>query len=695
MNQPPARKLAAPQVYPASQAQDIVDNYHGKQVADPYRWLEEPATPESRAWTDEQNQLTRSLLDGEPRELILARLRQLCAYTRWSAPFKQGGRYFFWQNEGLQNQPVLYWQRNWDEEPALLLNPNTIHHEGIVAAMNVEPSRNGEWLAYSLSQRGSDWQEVRIRQIDSGEDLPETLQHTKFAGIAWHPDHSGFYYNRYPDPGTVTEADLNYYNSVYWHTLNTDQSEDRLVYERPDQKDFDFWPSVSEDGAYLLLMVFLGTDRRNRFYYRPLEQGPASAGDFVRLLDLADAHYRFLGNHGRHFYFFTDHEAPRGKVIAIDLDRPEPEHWQTIIPEGEEVLTHAVLAAGHFVAVYLHHAHHRILLYSLDGGAKGEIRLPTLGSVDEIHGRDDAHELFFGFSSFLFPARSYCYDFATGELRPIFASRLDFEADDYVTRQAFCTSADGTRVPMFLVHRADLVPDPANPVLMYGYGGFRHAMTPSFTASLLPWLEQGGVYCLVNTRGGSEYGTEWYQAGTLERKQNVFDDFLAAGAYLVEQGLTSPARLAIRGGSNGGLLVAACMLQRPQLFGAVVCQVPVLDMLRYHRFTIGRYWVSDYGNAEEDPEHFAFLMRYSPLHNVKPEVDYPPILITSADHDDRVVPAHAKKFAATLQTNAANLSLLRVDTDAGHGRGKPLAKVMEEMADIYAFLAQALGMVWR
>jgi prolyl oligopeptidase len=681
--------------YPEARRDEIVDDYHGTPVADPYRWLEDPASAESRAWTEQENALTREFLDVEPRERILERLKSLCAYSRWSTPFRRGQRLFFWKNEGLQNQPVLYWLDESTQNSDMLLDPNTINSQGIVSVVSVDPTPDGQWLAYSLSQRGSDWQEVRIRNVATGQDLPEILIHTKFAGIAWLPDGSGFYYNRYPDPATVADGDQNYYNAVYWHQLNTDQSEDTLVYERPDEKDFDFWPKVSDDGKFLILTVHLGTDRRNRVYYRRLD----GDGEFVRLLDQAEAQYRFIGNQsddqGERLFFFSDRQAPRGRVIAIDLAQPEPQHWQTLLPEGEDVLTHVVFAGGRFVAVTLHHARHRIQVHGLDGSLQDEISLPTLGSVDELNARCEDDEIFIGFSSFLFPARSYRYHLASKELKVQFSSEIDFDPEAYITRQAFFTSKDGTKVPMFLVHRKDLEMSPETPTLMYGYGGFRHAMTPTFTASLLPWLEQGGLYCLVNLRGGSEYGTEWYQQGTLERKQNVFDDFIHAGKYLIAEGLTSPAKLAIRGGSNGGLLVGACVLQAPELFGAVVCQVPVLDMLRYHRFTIGRYWVSDYGNGEENPEHFEFLIKYSPLHNVRAGSSYPPILITSADHDDRVVPAHAKKFAATLQAETPqNLALLRVDTDAGHGRGKPLSKVIEEMSDIYTFLARTLKIDW-
>ena len=678
--------------YPETRQDNVIDNFHGTDIADPYRWLEDPAIPEARAWTEAQNTLTRSFLDGEKRERILSRLKKLSDYQRWSAPQKRGNRYFFWRHDGLQNQPVLFWQNRFTDDPHPILNPNTLSKQGIVSVMNAVPSLDGNHLAYSLSQRGSDWQEVRIRKVlpHKMEDWPEILLHTKFSGIAWHPNHTGFFYNRYPDPGTVPEADQSYYNKVYWHELGTDQVEDRLIYERPDQKDFDFWPQVSEDGKYLILTIHLGTDRRNRVYYRALD----SDADFIRLLDSADAHYRFIGNEGDRFFFFTDNGAPKGSVVAIDIKQPEPEYWQTVISEQEDTLTQVLLASQRFVAVYLHHAHHKLFVYRLDGEGEREIKLPGIGSIGALNGKRNDDELFISFSSFLFPARAYLYNFKDHVLDDVFTSELhDFDPEAYTVHQEFCLSKDGTQIPMFLVYRKDLEPLSDRPVMMYGYGGFRNALTPTFSATLLPWLEQGGIYCQVNTRGGSEYGTEWYRAGTLERKQNVFDDFQAAGDHLVKQGWTSPEKMVIRGGSNGGLLVAACMLQRPDLYAAVICQVPVIDMLRYHRFTIGRYWVSDYGNAEANPEDFQYMLDYSPLHNVVQDQKYPAVLITSADHDDRVVPAHAKKFAATLQARADQTQpvLLRVDTDAGHGAGKPMTKMLEETADIYAFISQTIS----
>lgn len=685
--------------YPNAPQEDIVDDYHGTPVKDPYRWLEDPATPQSREWTSAQNKLCDHYLQGELRPRIQERLKEVCSYMRQSAPVKRGNRYFFWRHDGVQNQPVMCWQNRFTETPHTLLNPNSMSEKGLISVANAVPSRDGEKLAYSLSHSGSDWQEIRIRKVQANkrEDYPEVLLHTKFAGIAWHPKNNGFFYNRYPDPSTVSDSDRTYYNRVYWHRLGTEQDDDVLIYERPDQKDFDFWPQVSEDGKYLILTVYLGTDRRNRIYYRPLEAEPSENGeDFVRLLDTADAHYRFLGCQNDRFFFFTDKDAPRGRVVAIDLKAPEPENWETLIPETEDALNHIILAGQHFISVYLHHASHRLYLHALDGKRLEEIQLPALGSVDALNGKAKDDEVFLSFSSFVYPGRVYLYNLKARDLDDVFIPEVDVNPEDYVTRQIFCSSKDGTQVPIFLVHRKDI--EAVNrPTLMYGYGGFRNAMTPNFSATLLPWLEQGNVYALVNLRGGLEYGTQWYQAGTLERKQNVFDDFQAAGKQLIHEGISHPKKLAIRGGSNGGLLVGACLIQAPELFGAAVCQVPVLDMLRYHRFTIGRYWVSDYGNAEENPEHFKFLSAYSPLHNVQAGVDYPPLLLTTADHDDRVVPAHAKKFAATLQavSSGKNPILLRVDTNAGHGRGKPMSKVIDEYADIYTFLARALELEWQ
>ncbi|CUS98872.1 prolyl oligopeptidase [Candidatus Kryptobacter tengchongensis] len=504
-------------------------------------------------------------------------------------------------------------------------------------------------------------------------------------------DNSGFYYNRFPEPGTVPKEDENNYNKVYFHKLGTPQSEDKLVYERPDAKELNFYPSITEDGRYLILTVTHGTSPKNRIYYRELK----SNGDFIRLLDEADASYDFIGNKGNIFYFVTDLNAPRYKIIAIDIKNPERKNWKDIVPEHKKaVISDARIINNHFVIVYNEDVKHRIEIYSLDGKFVREIKLPGIGTVSGLSGKQKDKEMFFGFTSFLHPLNVYRYDFTTGKLELFFETRLTgFDPNDYEVKQVFYESKDGVRIPMYIIHKRGLKLDGNNPALLYGYGGFNISIMPSFSAVRLLWLEIGGVYAVANLRGGSEYGEEWHQAGMLDKKQNVFNDFISAGEWLIKNGYTNSKKLVINGRSNGGLLVAACMVQRPDLYGAVVCEVPVIDMLRYHKFTVGRYWVPEYGNAEANPEHFKFLYAYSPLHNVKKGTSYPPILITTADHDDRVVPLHAYKFTATLQSaNAGDTPvLLRVETKAGHGAGKPTSKIIEEQTDIYAFLFKVIG----
>jgi prolyl oligopeptidase len=676
--------------YPQTRKDKVVDTYHGVRVEDPYRWLEDAESAETLAWVNEQNERTRRFLADSPvRERIESRLTDLIDHVRYSAPWEQGGRYFFWKNDGLQNQPVLYVQEGLKAQPRVVINPNELSEDGTAAVTTTAVSWDGKLLAYGLSRSGSDEKDVRVRKIDSGREYEETLHWCRFTTIAWKHDGSGFFYSRYPDPNTVAPEDRMNYNRVYWHTLDTPQSEDVLVYERPDNKELSFAPVVTEDGRYLLLYVYHGTDPRNRIYYRPLE----GKGPFVRLLDKADAEYAFIGNRESTFYFNTDLDAPRGRILAIDVHHPSPEHWRTVVPERNDVLDRAAIINGQLVLAYMRDVHHRLEIRDMDGRHTRDIPLPTLGTVSGLSGKERDDEMFFSFTSFLYPSTSFRYDFATGELGIVHEPSIDFDPSGYETKQVFYTSKDGTRVPMFLTHRKGLELDGDNPTLLYGYGGFNISVKPRFSVSTLLWLEAGGVFAQANLRGGSEYGEAWHQAGMLDRKQNVFDDFIAAAEWLIANDYTRPARLAIRGGSNGGLLVAACMIQRPELYGAVVCQVPVIDMLRYHKFTVGRYWVPEYGNAEASREHFDFLYAYSPLHNVQEGLENPPILVTSADTDDRVVPSHAKKFAATLQEKAAgtNPILLRVETKAGHGGGKPTSKVIEEQADIHAFLFKVLN----
>jgi prolyl oligopeptidase len=667
------------------------ENYHGTLVSDPYRWLEDASSVETRAWVEAQNEVSAAYFNAvDERPHILARLTELINFPRSSAPIKKGSRYFFSQNSGLQNQSVLYTRQTLTDQPAILLDPNGLSTDGTKALINQSYSHDGEFLAYGVSTGGSDWQEIKIRRISTGEDYPETIQWCKFASLAWKHDNSGLYYDRFPEPSSVPEEDQNRYSRVYWHALGTAQSEDKCIYERADNPDLGFSPLITHDGHYLLLYVWSGTDPKTRVYYREI----ASDGPFIRLLDDFDAAYTFIHNVGTLFYFQTDLAAPHGRVIAIDVTRPERANWREILPEQEDVIGSSTVVNQQLVVTWKHDAHHQIKRYTLDGQYLGDIALPTPGSLIEMTGEADETELFLNFTSFLYPPSIYRYDFLADTLTLWRGPDLNFAFEAYETSQVFYTSKDGTRVPMFLTHKKGLVLDGSNPTFLHGYGGFNVSMTPAFSPVNLLWLEQGGVYAVPNLRGGDEYGEAWHLAGLLEKKQNVFDDFIAAAEWLIAQKYTSSSKLAINGGSNGGLLVAACMLQRPELYGAVVCEVPVIDMLRYHKFTVGHYWISEYGNAEADPKHFQFLYAYSPLHNVKPEIAYPATLIMAADTDDRVVPSHAKKFAATLQaaSNGPQPILLRIETRAGHGLGKPIAKILAERSDVFAFLFKQFAM---
>ncbi len=677
--------------YPPAQKQPVADIYHGAKVPDPYRWLEDPDSKQTRRWVKQQNRLTRRFLSiGTPKENIKARLTKLWDYPRYSAPRRHAARYFFWKNDGLQNQSVLYVQQTLTDEPKVVINPNLLSPDGTVAVTSTAVSEDATLLAYGLSKSGSDEQQIKIRSVDSTADYDETINYCKFTSIAWKHDNSGFFYDRFPDPNSVFPEDRSNYNRVYWHELGTPQSHDPLIYERPDDKELGFSSSITDDGKFLILHVYRGTDVKNRIYYRPVN----SSAPFVKLLDKADARYDFVGNDGSLFYFHTDLDAPRGKIIAIDVNDPAPENWREIIPQQSDTIDFVDFINNQFVVAYLHDVHHQLKIYDTSGTPLREIHLPTLGTVSGLSGKQQHTEMFFSFTSFLLPSTSYRYDFLTDRLTVVHEPEIDFDPSPYETRQVFYHSKDGTRVPMFIIHKKGLTLDGGNPTLLYGYGGFAISLKPSFSVSRLIWLEQGGVYALANLRGGAEYGEDWHKAGMLDKKQNVFDDFIAAAKWLIDNKYTSPDKLAIIGGSNGGLLTTACMLQQPDLFGAVVCRVPVTDMLRYHKFTVGRYWVPEYGNAEADPNVFKYLYDYSPLHNIKAGTEYPTILVTSADTDDRVVPAHAKKFVATLQAKAADTNpiLLRVETKAGHGAGKPTSKTIEELADIYAFLFKTLNM---
>ncbi|MCU0410976.1 MAG: prolyl oligopeptidase family serine peptidase [Bacteroidetes bacterium] len=682
---------AQPIVYPKAKTVDVVERYHGTRISDPYRWMEDENAPDLKTWIDAQNALTNAYLGTVAgRNKIQTRLTELWNYPRYSVPYHRGKQFFFSKNDGLQNQSVLYTQTALTGEPRILLDPNTLSSDGTIALSSTSMSKDGSLMAYGLSASGSDWQDVHVRSVVTGMDYRDTLKWCKFASVAWKHDNSGFFYNRFPDPNTVPKGQESYNNKVYWHTLGSPQSADALVYERPDAPDLSFSPFITDDGSYLALVVWRGTDPVNRFYYRSLN----ATGDFIRLMDKADAKYDFIANDGSVFYFQTNLDAPKDRIIAVDTRDADPTKWKTVIPEQKDPIAFASVINNQFVVAYLQDAHHVLRIYALNGTFQKEIPLPTLGSISGLSGEREDTEMFFGFTSYLFPTTIYRYDFAAATLSVLREPGIRFDASLYETKQVFYPSADGTTIPMFLTYKKGLALDGQNPTLLYGYGGFNVSLTPGFSASRIVWLEMGGIYAVANLRGGNEYGEEWHRAGMLEKKQNVFDDFIAAAEWLIANNYTSSPKIAINGGSNGGLLTAACMLQRPNLFGAVVCEVPVIDMLRYHLFTVGRYWIGEYGNAIANADDFKYMMAYSPLHNIRKGVAYPPTLITTADHDDRVVPAHAMKFAATLQANDAgtNPILVRIETKAGHGGGKPTAKQIEELTDVYSFLVRTVGM---
>jgi prolyl oligopeptidase len=677
--------------YPESTRVDHVDVYHGVKVSDPYRWLEDLDSEQTRSWVTEQNKVTMGFLDAIPeRKALRERLKELWNYERYTVPYKQGGRYFYGRNDGLQNQNVLYWLDRLDGEPRVVLDPNTLSEDGTVALSGTSISEDGKLLAYGLSSGGSDWQEWKVREIETGRDLPDRLQWVKFSGAAWTHDSKGFFYSRYDEPreGGRME-DTNFYQKLYYHRLGTPQSEDELVYQRPDQKEMGFGAAVTEDGRYLVIFAWKGTEINNGIFYKDLRT-PGSK--VVELLKDFDASYNFVGNDGPVFWLRTDSGAPRGRLIAVDIRNPGRESWKELIPEARETLQGVGCLNDSFVTEYLKDAHSQIRIFGLDGKLRRELELPGLGSVNGFSGKREDRETFYSFTSFTSPGTIFRYDLVTGKSTVFREPAIKgFDPTAYETKQVFFTSKDGTRVPMFITHKKGLKLDGGNPAYLYGYGGFSVSLTPSFSIPQIVWMERGGVYATANLRGGGEYGEDWHLAGSKLKKQNVFDDFIAASEWLIANGYTGKGRLAIAGHSNGGLLTAAAMVQRPDLFGAVVVGVGVLDMLRFHKFTIGWGWVSDYGSPD-DPEEFKALYAYSPYHNLKPGTAYPATLITTADHDDRVVPAHSFKFAAALQAanGGPNPTLIRIETRAGHGGGKPTGKKIEEAADELGFLFKIL-----
>jgi len=681
-------------VYPESHKVEQVDDYHGTQGADPYRWLEDVDSDQTKAWVTAQNEVAFGYLESIPdRDKIKARLTKLWDYPKYGAPFREGERYFFSKNDGLQNQSVIYVQEGLEGEPRVLIDPNTLSEDGTVALGGLRVSRDGKKLAWATNVSGSDWRTWYVRDIDTGQDLEDKVEWSKFSGASWDENNEGFYYSRYDAPTEGDEyEDANYYHKLYYHKVGTPQSEDVLVYERPDQKEWGFAGGVTESGDYLIIHVWKGTSPKNRLFYKDLRDPQA---EVVELISELEADYGFVGHDGTVFYLQTDLDAPMKRVVAVDIENPAKSEWHELIPEKDVTLEYiGMINHNEFVAAYMKDAHSVVYRYDHHGHLIGELELPGIGSVGGTGGHREDTETFYTFTSFLYPPTIFKYDFTTGENTVFREPEIDMDLSSYTTEQVFLASKDGTKVPMFIVRKKGIEMDGSHPTLLYGYGGFNVSLTPYFSISRLAWVEMGGIFALANLRGGGEYGEEWHQAGMLKNKQNVFDDFIAAGEYLIAEGYTSKAKLSCAGGSNGGTLVGAVCNQRPDLFKAALPAVGVMDMLRFHLFTIGWAWVSDYGSSE-DPDMFPTLYAYSPYHNLVDGVDYPAMMITTADHDDRVVPGHSFKYAARIQEAHAGADpvIIRIETKAGHGGGKPTSKIIEEVADEWAFLWDQLGMI--
>lgn len=733
-----------PLAYPQTARGTQVDDYHGTPVADPYRWLENTDSPETNAWVVAENNLSASYLNAIPqRTAIRDRLTKLWDYPKYFAPSKMGDRLFFLENSGLQNQNILY-VRDGDRPARVLIDPNTLSSDGTVALSGSRASPNGRTLAYSVNASGSDWQEIRVRDVETARDTRDTLKWVKFSGISWTKDNKGFFYESYDAPtsgNTMTNVNRN--QRVMYHKLGSAQSSDMNVFDQKDHPDWLFGSDVTDDGTFLIITVSQGTDPRTRLYYIFLDDAkkPKIGNPLVRLVDKFDGEYEFIHNAGDRFLVRTDLGAPKGRLVQIDINNEESSRWLTVIPETKDALQGVTVAGNELFASYLQDAHSLVRFYGMpnpndafrgrgvmggpggsggqSGGQRGSQRgndrtnrperpppitapgypylgdlpLPGIGTVDAISGKPDDNDLYFSFVSYLTPRSVYHYDVKRRSVDVFKTPKMAFNASQYETRQVFYNSKDGTRVPMFLTMKKGTVLNGNNPTLLYAYGGFNISTTPSFSPANLVWLEMGGIYAVANIRGGGEYGKEWHEAGTLDKKQNVFDDFVGAAEYLIREKYTSTPKLAISGASNGGLLIGAMITQRPDLFGATLPAVGVMDMLRFQKFTIGWAWTSDYGSSD-DAKQFEYLRKYSPLQNLKPGVKYPATLVTTADHDDRVVPGHSFKFAATLQADQAGPApvLIRIETKAGHGAGKPTSKQIDEAADAFAFLVKNLGM---
>ncbi len=675
--------------YPETAKVDTVDVYFGTEVPDPYRWLENDTSAATAAWVEAQNKVTNDYLSKIPfRDALLKRLTDVANYEKISTPFKKHGKYYFYKNDGLQNQSVLYVQDSLDGEPRVFLDPNKLSDDGTVALTGISFSNDGKYTAYTISRSGSDWTEIYVLDTATGKLLNDHIEWVKVSGASWQGD--GFYYSAYDRPKKGIElSNVNENHKVYFHKMGTAQSEDKLIFQNPKYPKRFYMANVNEDETVLFLYE-RGDGRGNAAYMKDLRKPNAP---FVAMATDMDYDYYPVEIIGDKMYMFTNYNAPKYRLMVADVNKPALKDWTELIPEAENVLSYAEVIGGKLFLTYDKDVANHVYVHELNGKEIQEIQFPSLGTVIFSGDKDDK-ECFFNFTSFTTPGATYKYDMDKNTSELFRAPKVAFNPDEYVTEQVFYPSKDGTKIPMFLTYKKDLKKDGKNPVYLYAYGGFNSSLYPDFATSRIPFLENGGIYAQANLRGGGEYGEDWHVAGTKMQKQNVFDDFISAAEYLINNQYTNKDKIAIVGASNGGLLIGACMTQRPDLFRVAIPKVGVMDMLRYHKFTIGWNWASDYGTSEDSKEMFEYLKGYSPLHNLKPGTKYPATMVTTADHDDRVVPAHSFKFAATLQecNDGTNPTIIRIDSKAGHGAGKPMTKVLEEQADIYGFIMYNMGM---
>jgi prolyl oligopeptidase len=697
---PPAMTAKSPDAaaakafaYPSFARTDTVDSYGDVKVPDPFRGLEEIDSAATKAWIAEQNALTQKLLATLPlRDTFKTRMTELWNFESFGLPFSEGDQWFITRNDGLQNQAVLYTMDSPTGKERVLLDPNTLSTDGTMALNGVQASPNGKYLAYAVSSGGSDWQIWKVRNVATGLDEPDHIEWSKFSGANWAADSSGFYYGAFDQPkGENALKAANTRQKIYFHKLGA--SEDQLVFEQPNAPDQSAGIFVTDDGQYLVNSIGLGTDERNLLFVQKAGAPGTVDANWIKLVDQFEAAYSYVGNVGSTFYVLTTHGAPKYRLIAIDLIHPEPKNWRTVIKESDATLLSVSLVGDSFIANYLRNAKSEVQRVSLDGSKVSTIALPGVGTAAGFGGKQKDQETYFYFTSFTNPKALFKLDLRSNQVSSYKKPTLKFNPEDFVTTQVFYPSKDGSKIPMFITHKVGLTLSGRTPTLLYGYGGFNIPVLPTFSPATLTWMERGGIYAVANLRGGGEFGEEWHQGGMKTKKQNVFDDFAAAADYLIAEGYTAPKAIAINGRSNGGLLVAATLLQRPELFGAAIPAVGVLDMLRFNQFTIGKAWESDYGSPQT-PAEFAALYRYSPLHNIKAGVDYPPTLVLTGDHDDRVYPAHSFKYAAQMQATyqGENPQLIRIETRGGHGAGKPTSMQIEENTDWMAFAAKYIGL---